>query len=290
MTEPQASQSLYWWSQDALRLHARDYPGPPEAAGRPTILCLPGLTRNSRDFEGFAARYSDRFRIIAVDFRGRGESAWAKDALTYVPLMYAQDLERLIGEQQLKTMIFVGTSLGGIVTMLMAAMLGDKLVGAVLNDVGPEIDSKGLQRIRSYVGKVGSFPSWMHCAHAVQETNRQAFPHYEMEDWLAMAKRTACLEPSGRIVLDYDPKIAEPFKLPSGEAGVDLWPAFDLLAARPLLLLRGETSDLLRIDTFTQMAAHTGGAAVTVPGVGHAPTLGEPAAVVALDRFLERFA
>jgi pimeloyl-ACP methyl ester carboxylesterase len=289
MTQPPYSQSLFWWSQDALRLHARVYPGPLAAAGRPTIICLPGLTRNCRDFETFAGRYADRFRIIAVDYRGRGDSAWAKDSLTYVPLTYAQDLERLITDQKLEALIFVGTSLGGIVTMLMAGLLGSKLVAAVLNDIGPDIDAAGLKRIRSYVGKVGSYPSWMHCAHAVQDSNKPAFPHYDMEDWLAMAKRLACLEPSGRIVLDYDPKIAEPFKLPSGGAGIDLWPAFDVLAARPLLLLRGETSDLLGAASFEQMAARSGGTAVTVPGIGHAPMLHEPAAVAALDRFLQAF-
>jgi pimeloyl-ACP methyl ester carboxylesterase len=282
------SQSLYWWSQDGLRLHARRYAGPAVASARPTILCLPGLTRNARDFEVFAKRLADRFHIIAVDFRGRGDSAWAKDPLTYTPLTYVRDVEQLIAGQKLERMIFIGTSLGGIVTMLMAEMLANRLCGAVLNDVGPDLDPVGVRRIRGYVGKVGSFASWMHCAHAVQATNQHVYPHCDMEDWLLMAKRVACLEPSGRIVFDYDPKIAEAFKLPGGEAGASLWPLFDILTQRSLLMLRGETSDLLSNETMTHMQAR-GGIAVTVPGVGHAPTLTEATATAALDVFLHRF-
>jgi pimeloyl-ACP methyl ester carboxylesterase len=281
-------QSLYWWSQDGLRLHAHSYAGPAAALARPTIICLPGLTRNARDFHAVAVRLADRFNIIAVDFRGRGESAWAKDPLSYMPLTYVRDIEQLIETQKLERMIFIGTSLGGIVTMLMAGMLAEKLCGAVLNDVGPELDPVGVQRIRGYVGKVGSFASWMHCAHGVQANNKHVYLHYEMEDWLAMAKRIACLEPTGRIVFDYDPKIAEPFKLPGGEAGVSLWPLFDLLAQRPLLMLRGETSDLLKSETLLQMQSRSG-TAVTVPGVGHAPTLTEATEIAALDAFLQRF-
>ncbi len=289
MTHTHPSESLFWWSEDALRLHARVFHGPAEATSRPVLMCLPGLTRNARDFEALAARYADRFRIICVDFRGRGDSAWAKDPLTYVPFTYARDIERLIQDQKLDRMIFIGTSLGGIVTMLMAGTLGPKLLGAVLNDVGPELDASGLQRIRGYVGKVGSFQSWMHCAHAVQEMNKHAFPGYAIEDWLAMAKRVACLEPSGRIVFDYDPKIAEPFKLPGGEAGVDLWPVFEVLGTRLLLLLRGENSDLLSAATHAAMAARSNGRSVTVPNIGHAPQLNETEATAALDVFLEQF-
>jgi pimeloyl-ACP methyl ester carboxylesterase len=283
-----APHSLYWWSQDGLRLHALRYAGPAAAAARPTILALPGLTRNARDFAGVAAHLADRFNIIAVDFRGRGDSAWAKDPLTYVPLTYVRDIEQLILDQKLERMIFIGTSLGGIVTMLMAGLLGDTVCGAVLNDIGPDLDPVGVQRIRGYVGKVGSFASWMHCAHGVQAANKHVYPHYDMEDWLLMAKSVACLEPSGRIVFDYDPKIAEPFKLPGGEAGVNLWPLFDMLAQRPVLSVRGATSDILSAATLADM--HTRGAAtVTVPGIGHAPTLTEPDARTVLDAFLQQF-
>ncbi len=281
--------SLYWWSEDALRLHARVYPGPAAAADRPTLICLPGLTRNARDFEALANRFADRFSLICVDFRGRGDSAWAKDPLTYVPLTYARDLERLITDQKRDRMIFIGTSLGGIVTMLMAGMLGSKLIAAVLNDVGPEIESAGVQRIRSYVGKVGAFRSWMHCAQALQDMNKLAFPHFTVEDWLLMAKRVACLEPPGRIVFDYDPKIAEPFKLPGSETGIDLWPVFDVLGRRPLLILRGETSDVLSATTLEKMVTRSGGKAVTVAGVGHAPLLSEPDAMAALETFLQAY-
>ncbi|WP_416365857.1 alpha/beta fold hydrolase [Sphingomonas aerolata] len=113
-----AYENLYWWSRDGLRLHARDYPGGGD--GRPPILCLPGLTRNARDFDALAARLAGRWRLIAIDLRGRGESAYAKDPMSYVPLTYVQDVEALLAEHGIDRFVAFGTSLGGIVTMLMA--------------------------------------------------------------------------------------------------------------------------------------------------------------------------
>jgi pimeloyl-ACP methyl ester carboxylesterase len=158
-----AYENRYWWSKDGLRLHYRDYAGP---ADRPPILCLPGLTRNARDFEGLAARLAGQWRVIAVDFRGRGESAYAKDPMSYVPLTYVQDIEALLGELAIDRYVAVGTSLGGIVTMLLAGTARARLAAALLNDIGPDIDPRGLSRIRGYVGKAGSFPTWMHAARA----------------------------------------------------------------------------------------------------------------------------
>src|SRR3546814_5335263 len=143
-------EDAYWWSKDGLRLHYRRYPGP---EGKPPLLCLPGLTRNAGDFEGLANRLAGRWPVIAVDLRGRGESAYAKDPMTYVPLTYLQDIILLIAELRLEKVVAVGTSLGGILTMLLAATDRERLAGAVLNDVGPVLDPAGLERIRTYVGR-----------------------------------------------------------------------------------------------------------------------------------------
>src|SRR5262249_11250552 len=178
----------YWWSNDGLRLHFRDYAGA-EGSDRPAILCIPALTRNARDYEGLASRLAGEWRVIAVELRGRGESAYAKDPMSYVPLTYLQDVEGLIEQLGLTRFVAIGTSLGGILTMLLAGTDRERLVGAVLNDVGPELDPAGLARIRGYVGKSAQYPTWMHAARAVAEANADIYPNYDIQDWLAMAKR-----------------------------------------------------------------------------------------------------
>lgn len=275
----------YWWSNDNLRLHYRDYPGD---ENRPPILCIPGLTRNARDFEGIAERLAGRHRVICVDLRGRGESAYSKDALSYAPLFYVQDIERLFDELGLQRVIAFGTSLGGIVTMLLAAADRPRFAGVLLNDVGPEIDPRGLHRIRGYVGKGGSWPTWIHAARALAELHGEAHPTYTIEDWLRMAKRVHKLTAQGRIVPDYDGKIAEAFRLPGGEAGIDLWPAFGALSNVPTLIVRGASSDILSEETARSMVARAGRARlVAVADTGHAPTLEEPECVAAIDAFLD---
>lgn len=276
----------YWWSKDGLRLHYRDYPGPSD---RPAVLCIPGLTRNARDFERLAPHLAKDRRVIVVELRGRGESAYAKDSMTYVPLTYLQDIEALLIDQQLEKIIAIGTSLGGLLTMLLAATDHGRLAGAVLNDIGPAIEADGIARIRAYVGKAQSWPTWLHAARALAEANAAAFPDYRLDDWLAMAKRLAKLTPGGRIVLDYDMKIAEPFRLPGGESGVDLWPALDALKDVPTLLIRGERSDVLSHATFEEMQRRLAKAtAITLPRIGHAPTLDEPDSVAAIDQLIAR--
>ncbi len=279
-----AYENRYWWSKDGLRLHARDYGGD---AGKPPILCMPGLTRNARDFDAVAARLAGRWRVIAIDFRGRGESAYAKDPMSYVPLTYVQDVEAMLAELGIERFVAFGTSLGGIVTMLLAGLEPGRVAGALLNDIGPEIDAAGLARIRSYVGRAGVFPTWMHAARCVSETQGDVYPDWEIEDWLAMAKRLYRLNSSGRIVLDYDLKIAEPFRVLGGEAGPDMWSALAALRDVPTLVVRGGRSDLLSATVADRMIAALDRAElVTVPGVGHAPTLSEAMLHDPIDRLL----
>ena len=286
-------ENRYWWSRDGVRLHARDYAprDATKAAGRPPILCLPGLTRNARDYDAVAARLSAEWRVLAVDFRGRGESGYAKDPMSYVPLVYVQDVEALLGEIGCDRYIAIGTSLGGIVTMLLAGAGHEQLAGAVLNDVGPEIDPAGLERIRGYVGRSNTWPTWMHAARAVADANRDVYPDHAIGDWLAMAKRLYRLNNAGRIVLDYDMKIAEPFRVPGNEAGPDMWRALDQLRDRPVAIVRGENSDILPAAVAQRMAhALPGADLITVPRCGHAPTLEEDVAAAGIDRLLMRIA
>jgi len=277
----------YWFSADGLRLHYRDYAGPDD---RPPLLCLHGLTRNARDFEPLANRLTGRWRMICPEMRGRAESAYAKDPMTYVPLTYLQDIGALVAELKLPPVVAVGTSMGGIITMLIAATARELLCGAVLNDIGPYIEPAGLDRIRGYVGGGGSHPTWVHAARALAEGNADVYPDYRLEDWIAMAKRLYRLNSSGRVVLDYDMRIAEPLKLPGGEAGVDMWPAMDAMKGLPTLLVRGALSDLLSQETVDKMVDRIGptAEAVTVPRVGHAPVLDEGPAAEGIDRLLER--
>ena len=282
-------QNKYWWSNDGVRLHYRDYPARDADATRPIILCIPGLTRNARDFEGVAARLAGDWRVIAINLRGRGESGYAKDPMTYVPLTYVQDIEALLGELGVARYIAFGTSLGGIVTMLLAGTARERIVGALLNDVGPEIVPAGLSRIRGYVGKSNTWPTWMHAARGVAEANGDAYPEYEIEQWLAMAKRLYRLNSAGRIVLDYDMKIAEPFRVPGNEAGPDMWRALARLQGVPTLVVRGARSDVLAAATAERMVTEIDQAElVTVEDVGHAPMLDEPVVVAAIDRLLDR--
>jgi len=276
----------YWWSNDGLRLHYRDYAG---EASRPPIICIPGLTRNARDFEGVAERLAGKWRLICVELRGRGESAYAKDPMSYVPLTYLQDLEALIAELKLERFVLFGTSLGGLMTMLLAAAGNERIAGALLNDIGPDLETRGLETIRAYVGRSHNWPTWLHAARFLAEAQGDRYPDWEIDQWLVYAKRLCKLTPQGRVVLDYDMRIAEPFKLPGGEAGFDLWPAFGAMKNIPTLLLRGGLSDLLSEETMARMQAENPALqAVTVPRVGHAPTLDEPEAVAAIDKLLKR--
>ena len=286
-----AYENRYWWSNDGIRLHARDYAARDAALGaaRPPILCLPGLTRNARDYEELADRLSAGWRVVVVNLRGRGESGYAKDPMTYVPLTYVQDIEALLTDLGIDSFVTIGTSLGGIVSMLLAGAGHGKIAGAVLNDVGPEVEPAGLSRIRGYVGKSSSWPTWIHAARAVADANADIYPDYQIADWLVMAKRLYRLNSSGRIVLDYDLKIAEPLRVPGNEAGPDMWRAFDRLAGVPVLVVRGARSDILSAAVADRMVQAIAGAErVDIPAVGHAPTLAGPEATAAIDRLLAR--
>ncbi|KRA84558.1 alpha/beta fold hydrolase [Altererythrobacter sp. Root672] len=273
-----------WTSADGLTLRYRDYPG---GEGRPPILCIPGLTRNARDFESVAAAFAGEWRVICADLRGRGLSDYAKDSASYNPMQYVADISALLDQAGFERVIVIGTSLGGIVAMLLATLAPDRIAGVVLNDIGPHIEEAGLARIRDYVGQGRSYPTWMHAARGLREQGGIAYPEFKVSDWLKLAKRLMAVGPGGRIAFDYDMKIAEPFSTPSGTAPADMWPAFQALAGRPVLAIRGGVSDILSAATLSRMKKELPGLeAVTIRRVGHAPTLDEPQALEAISRLL----
>jgi pimeloyl-ACP methyl ester carboxylesterase len=279
----QPYEDRYFTVRDGLKLHYRDYPGD---QAKPPLLCLPGLTRNARDFADLADRYAPRFRVIALEFRGRGLSEYDPVAERYVPPTYAGDVIELLDQLAIPQAIFVGTSLGGLVTMAVAVLAPQRIAATVLNDVGPVINDVGVDRIKTYVGSGQRFANWDEAGEAIAR-NTQAFDNYSHDDWVRMARRN-CREENGEVVFDYDPAIATPFNSAPSAPQIDLWPFFTALAQKPLLVIRGARSDLLSADTLARMhrAAPALRSAV-VPGVGHAPDLSEPEATSAIDAFLE---
>ncbi|MDE1467882.1 alpha/beta fold hydrolase [Aurantiacibacter sp. D1-12] len=276
-----------WQSGDGLTLHYRDYAGRDD---RPPILCIPGLTRNARDFEPVADAFAGEWRVICAELRGRGESDYAKDFSTYTPSQYVEDIVALLDAIGVSKVVSIGTSLGGIVTMLMAFMHPGKLAGVVLNDIGPDVEEAGLDRIKDYVGQGRSYPTWMHAARSLREGNADVYPDYDTKDWLRFAKRLCVVGNNGRISYDYDMHIAEPFNEPPPKP-VDMWPLFAALGDVPVLALRGELSDILSAKTLQRMTKEMPAMdAVTVPNVGHVPTFEEPEAQQAVATLLGKVA
>ncbi len=278
----------FWHSADGLQLHYRDYAG---AADRAPVIVLHGLTRNARDGAELAGRLAGTRRVLVPEMRGRGMSDYAPDSASYNPVQYVADLVALLDQEGITRFVAVGTSLGGLMTMLLALQQPERIAAAVLVDVGPEIDPAGIERILEYVGQGGSFATWMHAARALQELHGDVHPDFALEDWLAMAKRVMALGANGRVAYDYDMSIADPFHVEAAPPAADLWPAFEALANRPLLLLRGESSAILSAATAREMQRRVPDlTVVTVPRVGHAPTLAEPQSIAAIEALLANVA
>jgi pimeloyl-ACP methyl ester carboxylesterase len=269
-----------------LTLYARDYGIPFE--GAPTVLCLHGLTRNSADFEWIAVHLSRRYRVIAADQRGRGLSDWDPVPARYTPAVYVQDMLALMDHLGIARTAVIGTSMGGLMAMIMGVVARDRMTGAVINDVGPDIEAAGLARIASYTGKTKPAATWADAAEIARFINEVAFPDYGPDDWMAFARRLF-REQDGVPVPAYDPAIAGGLK-PQSDAPVappDLWPMWDALQGLPILAIRGGLSDLLSAATLDTMAErHAGMLSVTIPGRGHAPMLDEPEAIGVIDAFL----
>ena len=278
---------ITWTSADGLKLHARDYPADGNKA---PVICLHGLTRNARDFEELAPRIqATGRRVIAVDVRGRGESDRDPNPANYHPGTYAADVMALLAQKAIPAAVFVGTSMGGIITMVLASFAPQVIAAAVLNDVGPELSPVGIARIAGYVGQGRPVETWPDAAAYIKAINASAFPDAPEEEWDRFARRTF-REEGGKPVLDYDPDIAVAFKVDPDAPPPDMWPLFRALTTgRPVLLVRGGASDLIDEAIATRMReAAPDMAYAEVPRVGHAPMLTEPEAWQAIQTFLAR--
>lgn len=275
---------FFYESIDKLRLFCRIYPTP--QAGAVPVLCLPGLTRNSRDFTALATHLNSHCEVLTADLRGRGRSAWDPDPTHYQLPTYVQDTWSLLDARGIGRVLVIGTSLGALIGMVMAATKPERIAGVVLNDAGPEIDPAGLRRIAGYAGKLPPVTSWRDAAAQAKSIYGLAFPGLTDEDWLAYARQGYRENANGIPEPDVDPKISEAFKVPSA-APADMWPLFAMIKSVPLLVIRGALSDLLSAATVQRMAReHPGLQHLTVADRGHAPLLNEPECVRAIDAFV----
>jgi pimeloyl-ACP methyl ester carboxylesterase len=284
VTSPTARQwrEFTFRAPDGLLLFARDC-GPLGLSLTP-LLCLPGLTRNSRDFEPLAEQLDESRRIIALDYRGRGRSQYAPDPSTYTPRHELEDAIALLDHVKLERVCVVGTSRGGIIAMLMAALHAPRLAGAVLNDIGPRLETTGLMRIAHLVAQPACLGSWTEAIASLKVCN-PGIENLTEDRWECFAKRIF-RQVGERVLADYDPRIAHTF--PSAEDIVNnrvaqLWDFFAALKDKPCAVLRGENSDLLSEATVAEMAGlHAGLIAVAVKDRGHVPFLDEPESLAAI--------
>lgn len=272
-------------TKDGLSLHYTD-----AGEGRP-VLCLAGLTRNGADFS-YLAPHLPGVRLIRMDYRGRGQSEYASDPMTYNILREGEDAIELLDHLGLAKATVIGTSRGGLISMALSATHPERLQAVVLNDIGPVVDPKGLERIMEYVGKTPPFPDLDAAAQALAAGHAHDFPGVSVSRWREQANFMWEDAPGAGLALRYDPKLREAL---IGQAGVveapDLWALFDGLKAIPLAAIRGANSDLLTAETLEAMQArHPGLIAATVPDRGHVPFLDEHAALSAIHHLLEQSA
>lgn len=274
----------YFRSHDGLKLYYRDYAGD---AGRLPVICLHGLTRNSNDFAALAQRIAPGRRVIVPDQRGRGKSQYDPVWLNYLPTTYVSDLRRLLSELNFARVILIGTSLGGVMSMIMASLNPQTLAGVVLNDIGPELDPVGAKRIMDYVGRLPPVSNWEEATAQVRTTFAGAFPDFTDEQWRAYARMTYFEDANGMPRAASDPKIGDALRATPPVPPGTLWLLYAALRRIPTLVIRGAHSDLLSAATLARMAREKADLqTVTVPNRGHPPLLDEPECVTALDSFL----
>ena len=275
---------VYRSADDRLDLYARIYgvEGPP-------LLLMHGLTRNSADFEELAAHLAGKYQLIVPDQRGRGRSDYDPDPQKYTPAVYVDDMFALIDGLKLEKLGLIGTSLGGLMAMMMAAISPERFASLILNDIGPAVEAGGLERIQSYVGPRAPFDNWQQAADQCQAVHGDSMVGFDTQDWLSFARRTCREMPDGKICFAYDPEIAQGL---SGSAAsavpADLWAIWDRLSALPTLIIRGALSDILSPATVAEMKRRhpENISAVEIAARGHAPMLDEPDALAAIDGFL----
>jgi pimeloyl-ACP methyl ester carboxylesterase len=272
-------------AQDGLALYYRDY-GDPLAARTP-VLCLTGLTRNSADFADFAARLARERRVLCPDYRGRGRSAYDTDWRHYDPFVYINDIAHLLAATGIGRAVVVGTSLGGLISMGLAALRPTLVAGVVLNDIGPSAVNPGISRILEYVGVDYPQPDWAAAIRFLKELTPNLAPRADDAWWRQHAEATYRKGADGQLHFNWDLAIAKPLAHQQG-AMPNLWTLYRGLLPIPTLALRGALSDVLTEEVFNRMALEKPDlVCVTVPDKGHTPSLSEPQAISALDAFLQ---
>ncbi len=281
-------EEKYYVSFDGLRLYYRSYTSPLTPQKRPMILCLSGLTRNSGDFHQFSLEYKENFNIVCVDYRGRGLSAYDTNWQNYRAEIYIRDLLQLLSQFSQEKLVVIGTSMGGLLGMGLTQFIPNKILGMVLNDIGPAIINNGLERIIQYIQ-----------LDRPQKSQREAL-QWLLKLYPLLAKRpqeqqdgfvksTYRLREDGLLHYNWDTNIALALQKERNYP-TDLWKFFRELSPRPVLGFRGELSDVLSPETFKKMGQELASfTPVTVAGVGHTPFFNEPECKVALRKFLRGF-
>jgi pimeloyl-ACP methyl ester carboxylesterase len=290
MTSGEVFEDIYYTSRDGLRLHARRYPaqGGRGAVNRP-VLCLAGLTRNGRDFHDLAlalSKHANNARtVFTLDYRGRGLSDFDPDWRNYTISVELRDVIDFMTLAGLYDTAVVATSRGGLITMLLAAARPTALGAVVLNDIGPVIEHEGLARISGYVGRVPLPISWADAARMMRELNRRHFPEIPDHVW-DEAARQWYNEKNGKPAPGYDANLGNALSVLDGPMP-ELWPQFEALKRVPLMVVRGENSDILTAATVDEMRRrHPAMAHITVANQGHAPLLKDTATIEAIRHFL----
>jgi pimeloyl-ACP methyl ester carboxylesterase len=292
-TSTQAWRDIHFSARDGLRLYARHYPAPgaQHPSLRRPVLCLAGLSRNSRDFDHLAsvlAGPGENARdVYALDSRGRGLSGHDRDWRNYSLLVELNDTLDFMTMKGLHGAIVIGTSRGGLIAMMMAVLRPNAIGAAVLNDIGPVMEPDGLARVVAYIGRLPVPADWDEAARIVQDMNRRQFPIVTQEEWAEQA-RAWFNDVNGLPALGYDPDLAKALSLDNAPIP-ELWPQFGALAHVPVLAIRGEHSDILSAKTLEEMRSrHPRLEAFTVRGQGHAPLLRDGPTVSAIQAFLQR--
>ncbi len=265
----------YWYnSQDGLTLYARDYHC---ENSEKTSSWSPGVTRNSADFASLCQQLCQRYRVIAVDLRGRGKSDYDSNPYNYQPAVYTDDIIALLDSLNLSKVSFIGTSLGGLVSMLLAATLPERVSSIVINDIGPEVNSAGIERIKKYVSKRSSVTSWAQAVANTMQLHGAEYPDFDVHDWRSFSENLYCEDTQGIPKLNYDKAIGQPMDTESDNTvPADLWSVFDAIKSIPTLLIRGQLSDILSVECAQEMQQrHSKFTYCEVQNRGHAPLLTE---------------
>jgi pimeloyl-ACP methyl ester carboxylesterase len=284
-----ASRSFFVTAPDGLRLHVEEFGA--AQSDRLPVVCLPGLARTTADFTALAQALAGDpktpRRVLALDYRGRGRSDYDRDPDNYTLPTELADLIAVLTACTVPQAVFVGTSRGGILTMLLGAAAPRRIAGVVLNDIGPVIEPIGLVRIKNYVGKLPQPRTLADGAEILKHTFGASFPKATSKDWLAFAERTWS-EKAGRLTLTYDPNLSRTLEgIDIGQPVPALWAQFDTLSRVPMLLIRGALTDLLSPQTVAMMRARRRQLdVIEVPDQGHAPTLESPELIARIADFV----